>query len=497
MNNTWTLSPFNKSMWRIAYGAGKFVGAGIDQELYYSTDGISWTTIALPAIWAGTKFVAYGNGKFVIIRSGSDVVFYSTDGVTWNTSSLPSALPSSNGDLIYGNKFVMQSDNKVYKSTDGISWTESALPTPASGTGWRRIAYGNSTYMIISDSDKVLTSTDATAWTEYTIPYLPGIYDNSVDTTSAVGFHNGLFIVTGRGSMGMLFSPNGTTWSGRNTPIDGISDGSAIKSNGNIVISVNYFLTEAEYSLDCVTWNTFNLTTDITDWRALALSPTRAVAGGMDDISNYIDLDPVIGGGLTLTTTPTSMSVNEGQTVTVTAITTGGTGAVSFRWLLNGNTVSTTGSYVYTANLCGTTLTCTARDSITTITVPVQIQVNNTLVFPESIKCLSSGWKGYNIWNTKVNQTYNSNNYFVNNVADKFIFNGSYLMSNCDVRRLYNSWRTLRGNQFTITDGDFGVHNMFGPSAPGSSHIVIINRIEYEITSPRYKMVNIELIKVG
>lgn len=118
-------------------------------------------------------------------------------------------------------------------------------------------------------------------------------------------------------------------------------------------------------------------------------------------------------------------------------------------------------------------------------------------VFPTSIRCLSSGWKGYNEWNSQVLKTYKANNYFMDRSRDKVLFTGQYFMSNDDVGYLYRNWVSTRGNPFTIVDGSMGITDMFGPSFPGVNHTVVITRIDYEITSPGYKTVTVELIKVG
>jgi hypothetical protein len=66
--------------------------------LAYSTDAVTWTTVAAPISGGGPLTgVAYGKGTW-IATFGSSRIFttycgYSTDGITWTTS----LLPSSNG----------------------------------------------------------------------------------------------------------------------------------------------------------------------------------------------------------------------------------------------------------------------------------------------------------------------------------------------------------------------------------------------------------------
>lgn len=84
----------NASFDNIAYGKGLFVATkniyGQDKDsVVVSSDCINWELVPIPV--SGDHGTAYGNGKFVIVTSGSDVAAYSIDGFTWETSLLPSA----------------------------------------------------------------------------------------------------------------------------------------------------------------------------------------------------------------------------------------------------------------------------------------------------------------------------------------------------------------------------------------------------------------------
>jgi hypothetical protein len=116
---------------------------------------------------------------------------------------------------------------------------------------------------------------------------------------------------------------------------------------------------------------------------------------------------------------------------------------------------------------------------------------------PTSMKCLSHGWKGGANMNIHTNETYNSNNYFVNRVADSFEFEGSYILTTDDNADLFNYWRIQRGNVFTIDEADFGVTKMFGTLGGTGSHDVIIQEIITEPISSIYRSTTIKLIKVS
>jgi len=112
-------------------------------------------------------------------------------------------------------------------------------------------------------------------------------------------------------------------------------------------------------------------------------------------------------------------------------------------------------------------------------------------------RCLQHDWSGTAEWNTLVNETYYSSNYFVNRACDTYSFTGDYVLKNNQVKDLYNFWKFQRGNELTVVDGEFGVTDMFGPQVTDSSHVVVINSITYDVMSAGYKRVTINLIKVG
>jgi hypothetical protein len=116
---------------------------------------------------------------------------------------------------------------------------------------------------------------------------------------------------------------------------------------------------------------------------------------------------------------------------------------------------------------------------------------------PTSIICLNTSWKGYSVWNTHINETYNRNNYFVDREEDTFEFEGMYVFNIEDNQKILNYWKTQRGLAFTINDGDWGTDFMFGPDAGNTTHDVIINDISYSRFSATHRKVTIQLIKVG
>jgi hypothetical protein len=135
-------------------------------------------------------------------------------------------------------------------------------------------------------------------------------------------------------------------------------------------------------------------------------------------------------------------------------------------------------------------------------TFSVTLLCTNTLSFTGSISlpeltCLDAGWMGYNEWNTQVNETYTRNNYFVDSVADLYVFTGKYTLSVEDNRDLHMFWQSKRGKEFQIADGVFGITGMFGPNVDTQYHYVVIKEIKYETISPEFRSVTITLIRNG
>ena len=113
--------PANYGWYGIAFGAGKFV-AVMGPTVYYSTDGVNWTsTIGI----GGTQYyvVTYTGGKF-FVGSGSHL-YVSSDGVNWTTSYTGDS--GYYGAVAYnGSRYVqvyMNYGNAAKYSSDGITWS--------------------------------------------------------------------------------------------------------------------------------------------------------------------------------------------------------------------------------------------------------------------------------------------------------------------------------------------------------------------------------------
>ena len=141
--STWTACTFTTTLTGapngVAYGNGKWVAVGSGTNtVAYSNDGISWTGIGLSMFSTVGNGVAYGNGKFVAVGQGGNTVAYSTDGVNWTAVSSPLSVGKSVAYSTPLGRWVAvgsgTNDTMIY-STDGTSWT-GAGKTALSSTGY-------------------------------------------------------------------------------------------------------------------------------------------------------------------------------------------------------------------------------------------------------------------------------------------------------------------------------------------------------------------------
>ena len=179
------------------YGSDKsiFVAVGDGGDIYYSTDGESWTK----GLNAGTgiKFsaVTYGNGFFLTI--GSDGYSYtSADGKTWTKSK--SMTYKTIIDIAFGNGvFVaIESSGRILVSEDGNTWTEVGS-VPAN-----RVIYASGMFVFGGES-ALYTSTDGINLTYIYVPDLSG-------TVTSLCFGNGIFVAVAGGKV--YTSTDGESW---------------------------------------------------------------------------------------------------------------------------------------------------------------------------------------------------------------------------------------------------------------------------------------------
>jgi hypothetical protein len=277
-----TLSP--GSNWAsIAYGAGTFIGfPNTGNTAATSPDGSAWTQINLPitaTLWGG---VVYGAGYFVAV-SNTTAIYSSSAGAGFKQASMPSS--QSWSSIAYGNgtfvTIASGSTRAAYSSVAslGSTWTAATLP---SSQIWTGLAYGKNTFVAISSGGNTLTPTAASGSgstatlsfaTQSTAPYTVGqtIVVSGMTPTQ----YNGTYVVTGCttssvsyanpttaagtifgsivGNSVTAYSANGgSTWTTGALPLQ-TTWASIVFGNGRFV-AVSSAGTATAYSFDGITW---------------------------------------------------------------------------------------------------------------------------------------------------------------------------------------------------------------------------------------------------
>ncbi|MCY1649065.1 hypothetical protein OVA11_18995 [Caulobacter sp. SL161] len=103
---------------------GDILVAAGENGIWYSENAIAWTKATAPGSESFPTGVAYGNGRFVAMSSFGQV-FYSDDGMTWTSNGLLSSFSAtSNSQMTFaGGYFIIPSsgpDTRI--SADGQTW---------------------------------------------------------------------------------------------------------------------------------------------------------------------------------------------------------------------------------------------------------------------------------------------------------------------------------------------------------------------------------------
>jgi len=128
---TWTsvTLPEGADWTDIAYGKGRFVAVAqsdstVTSTAYSSNGGLTWN---VGSFLGGCVAIDFGNNRFVAIEGGfgaAQNVFSSTDGISWTASQLPDA--RNYRDIVYAQgQFIAISSTSasgIYYSIDGLRW---------------------------------------------------------------------------------------------------------------------------------------------------------------------------------------------------------------------------------------------------------------------------------------------------------------------------------------------------------------------------------------
>ena len=177
----------------------------------FSVDGgVTWTSGgALPSSGSWTS-VAYGDGVWLAIRSGStDVAKSINGGVTWQ---LAGALPASTTwtSIAYGKGVwvaIASGGQQAASSIDaGANWLSRTLP---SSSNWNSVAYGRNRFVAVSNTSGTVAaySSNGTTWTAATLP--------STGAWTSIRYGQGVFFAVNSSSNNGATTEDGINWTTR------------------------------------------------------------------------------------------------------------------------------------------------------------------------------------------------------------------------------------------------------------------------------------------
>ena len=188
----------------VAYGNSRFIAikTGTNEVAISTTNGASWTSggnLTSSTTWTS---LAYGGGKWVAIASGGSTVAYSTDnGASWTAGT--GLTSSAWNSVTYGNnRFVAISattgTTAAVSIDGGANWISSTLPVSAT---WKHIEYGQGMFVAVSDGVNYATSPDGIVWTARTHGESNGLVATAFGNPQQVGSFLGVRQGTGNGAM--------------------------------------------------------------------------------------------------------------------------------------------------------------------------------------------------------------------------------------------------------------------------------------------------------
>lgn len=217
-----------------------------------STSSATWVGNTAAARDWGT--ITYGGGLFVTAANdnatATAAILVSPDGSTWTPhNSLASANFTGSA---YGNgTFVLvgthAGTNYVLYSTDAITWSAPTFPSKQ----WQCVAYGNGVFVALcyfgGVTGQAMTSPDGITWTSR---------NTSTDQDwRGICYAGGQFVAVGNGATTMT-SPDGITWTSHSASV--LKDWSRVAYGNGIYVAIARVATSGNimWSRDGITWNT-------------------------------------------------------------------------------------------------------------------------------------------------------------------------------------------------------------------------------------------------
>jgi hypothetical protein len=158
---------YGGNVWRhsLTSGNGVFVAVGIGSMTnLISHDGVAWQESAPFPGFSEDVHLSFGNGRFVAIRDGrnnfesNQEIFISTNGISWTSSHTNSTTLFKHVDFCENTFVVIGWDQTLFTSVDGVAWTHSE--TNLLYAQLNCAAGGNGMLVIVGDQGTILQRAD-------------------------------------------------------------------------------------------------------------------------------------------------------------------------------------------------------------------------------------------------------------------------------------------------------------------------------------------------
>jgi hypothetical protein len=201
------ISIFSGNVYSIAWNGSLWVAGG-SSVIGYSVNGINWTAgVSSPLITGNIRSIAW-NGQIWIagIYSGNGGLFYSQDGIYW--TSLPNSGTGNVNTIVWnGNMWIVgsYSGNRLVYSYDGMTWTPSSSGNNLYSGSVYQVAWNGSLWIAVGDSI-ISYSTDGINWTSITAA------NNILTYPYSVSWNGSIWIVGGNTTNYLIYSHDTVNW---------------------------------------------------------------------------------------------------------------------------------------------------------------------------------------------------------------------------------------------------------------------------------------------
>ncbi|NCO10885.1 hypothetical protein GW930_03200 [Candidatus Saccharibacteria bacterium] len=232
---------FDNKMWVMGgWNAAAAPGGVRYNDVWYSSDGVSWTESTSSAAWSargGAKVETFGSKMWLVGGSSGAVTYsdawYSSDGVSWTEATGAAAFEEryQHGLVAFDNKLWVVGGstngsvyaNDAWHSQDGINWTEATADAGWVGrAGFGLVVFDNKLWVNGGESevnpswlaDDAWYSSDGINWTEATDSTASG--DRGYHTSLA--FDDKLWAISGYS--GDSWNTNPDVWYTQNNSVE-------------------------------------------------------------------------------------------------------------------------------------------------------------------------------------------------------------------------------------------------------------------------------------